>query len=409
MRHRFHLLAGFLIAVSCLAFGQQEQFKEWRFQSPAGWQLISQGEFALLTPPDATGNSDYIKLFPGQAFSGELQAWFESQVALNMQGMTVLKSNPTAPLQTIRGYPAFQKILAVQASNGLRLMRVYVGGSPSTGRGELLVFQSELAKAREYTGPFGEFVKTIDFSNHAGQQPTLVQSQPSVVADKQSIGSPHKGPLDGWYAGYHLQVFPGPNFTTFSKTVWDYYRFFPEGWVYTSFPKQLDLDAVRCPEAGIGNDKCQQYAVRGNTITIGHNSPDSFASDAEGLKMGGSRLWPLRPLRTAPVGTYESVGGAGILSTMALSVDNITFLPDGTFVTSGSTGVSSTSSTGGTTVTSTGYGTRGGSGRFRIDGYQLELTYNNGKVVREKMLAPSDDMDLLVIGDSNYLKKDRKR
>lgn len=387
-------LVGFLVLASSCAFGQQ--FQEWHFQLPSGWQWSQEGQLALLTPSNSIAGATYIKLFPGEMLSGQLPEWLESRVAQDTRGLTILQSNPMLSVQTNAGYPTFQKLMAVQTANGERAIRMYVASSPLANRAELLMFHGEMAHAQQYSTVFGNFIKTIQFSDPQHSRHILPAGNTEVA-----VGNPHPGPLNGWYAGYHLQVFTGPHFTSFSKTVWNYYGFFPNGWVYTSFPEQLDLSLVSCPQAGIGEGKCQPYSVQGNTITIGQHKPEAFLTNKDGFSIGRSKVWPLRPLRAMPVGTYEAVGGGGTFRTSALSVDDITFFSNGTFTHSGSTGIISPGAAGSTTA----YGSRGGSGHFKVTGYQLELDYDNGKVVREKILAPSADPDLLVIGNSNYLKK----
>ncbi len=88
------------------------------------------------------------------------------------------------------------------------------------------------------------------------------------------------------------------------------------------------------------------------------------------------------------------------MGTASLSVKEITFLSDGTFHSAGSTGVISVSQGGGSTASAAAHRQAEGAGNYRVNGFELELKYNNGQAVKERILAPSDnDMGLLVITD----------
>lgn len=390
----------FFTCLSSAIFAQQ--FREWSFQIPQGWQLTAKNDFALLVPSNAKPGSVYIKLFPGQTFSGDLQSWLEAQATQDSQGLTQLRNMPVGRAQTTNS-SVFQKMIAVQLDNGEKAVRMYVGQSPSPGRGELLLFHAELASAGAHTATLNRFVDTVRFSG--APSPPVETPQKPIPTISSGGGSR----LNGWYVGSHQRFVPGPNFTFSYKLVWDYYRFFPDRWVYTSFP-QANLDSVSCPQFGVGEGKCEQYSIQGKTITIGRSRPSSFEIiPPDEIKIGGNPAWPLRPIQNVPSGTYQAVNGSGIMGTASLSVKEITFLSDGTFRSAGSTGVISVSQGGGSTASAAANRQTEGAGRYRINGFELELRYNNGPIVKERILAPSDnDMGLIVIGSNNYVKKDGK-
>ncbi len=394
---RWHFFCLVSACLSSSAFAQQQQFREWTFEVPAGWQFTTPNDSALLTPSNARPGSVYIKLFPEQTISGDLQSWLEAQATQDSQGLPMLRNMPVGRAQTANT-SALQKMIAVQLNNGEKAVRMYVGQSPSPGRGALLLFHAEVSVAGAYTPVLNRFIDSIRFS---GTQAAL---PPPVVRNPNSGSS-----LNGWYVGSHQRFVPGPNFTFTYKLVWDYYRFFPDGWVYTSFP-QSSLDSISCPQSGTGEGKCEQYTIQGKTIAIGRSRPSSFEIiPPDEIKISGNPAWPLRPIQNVPSGTYQAVNGSGIMGTASLSVKEITFLSDGTFHSAGSTGVISVSQGGGSTASAAAHRQAEGAGNYRVNGFELELKYNNGQAVKERILAPSDnDMGLLVIGSNNYVKKDGK-
>jgi hypothetical protein len=190
------------------------------------------------------------------------------------------------------------------------------------------------------------------------------------------------------------------------RPAWEYYRFFPNGWVYTSFPVGGDLDSVTCPQAGIAEGKCERFTLNSNMITIGRERAKTLAMiSADEIKISEVATWRLRPITIALSGTYEAVSGGGGLGTASLTVSEVTFFPNGTFSSSRTSAINSTT----TGSSASAYRNAGGSGRYAINGYNLQLNYSNGQAITTKVLAPAgNDADLLVIGSSTYVKKSTK-
>ena len=116
--------------------------------------------------------------------------------------------------------------------------------------------------------------------------------------------------------------------------------------------------------------------------------------------VGVYRLTPARAGQSLS-GEYRSLGGTGNLAVggdAAVVVEDLwTFLPDGRFTRGGFAG----SSNSGVTTSST-RATR--AGRYRADGYAIELTYDNGSV--ERLLFGLDDTGgLVTVGGAVYTRK----
>jgi len=390
-----------------------QQFREWNFQAPAGWQLSQQAETATLTPPDVAPGTVYLRLFPAQSFNGSLQSWLEQRVQQETQGLTPLHTTPAGPLST----SGLQEMVVLQQPDGQKAVRMYIGKSSSSGIGELMVFHAAVAVAKNYTPVLNAFV-SIRFSPVEAPSSATPQASPIPQANPiqaapapNSSGTSPEGfvnggtGLQGWYAKSTTRVMPGMGFTTSAKTVWKFYRFFPDGWVYTSLPQQGSLNDIQCPQAGTGEGRCVRYQVTGRSIRIGNDEAKSIepvpGPDGE-IRVSGVGMWPLRPLPGVPTGTYQAVSGSGMMGTGSLRLEDMTFLPGGRFTSSRSTSVASN-----TPNTSAGaYRSSSANGQYRINNsYDLELQFSDGTRTTTRIVAPTQDIEMLMIGETTFVRK----
>jgi hypothetical protein len=282
---------------------------------------------------------------------------------------------------------------------------MYVAESPAPGRAELFLFFGEIPTARDYTAAMAAFSNSVRFSASPTADTAAAQTQQAPQANSTTATAESQGGLlfSGWWVRSMPRTVPGPNFTFSMRPAWEYYRFFPNGWVYTSFPVGGDLDSISCPQAGVAEGKCERFTLHGNMITIGRERAKTLQMiSADEIKISEVATWRLRPITTALSGTYEAVSGGGGLGTAALAVSELTFYPNGIFSSARTSAVNSTTSG----SSASAYRNTGGTGRYSINGYNLQLNYSNGQAITTKILAPADnDADMLVIGSSTYVKK----
>lgn len=391
-----------------------QQFREWTFQAPAGWQLSQQPETATLTPPDAAPGTVYLRLFPAQNLNGTLQSWLEQRVQQETQGLTLIQTTAAGPLST----SGLQKMVVIQQPDGQKAVRMYIGKSPFSGIGELMVFHAAVAVAKNYTPVLNAFVSSIRFARveapppaapHSNSiQPNPIQPAPAPTAPSGNSpeGLVNGGTgLQGWYAKSATRVMPGMNFTTSVKTVWKFYRFFPDGWVYTSLPQQGSLNDIQCPQAGTGEGRCVRYQITARSIRIGNDESKSIepvpGPDGE-IRVSGVGMWPLRPLPGVPMGTYQAVSGSGMMGTGSLRLEDMTFLSGGRFTSSRSTSVASnTANTG-----AGSYRSGSASGQYRINNnFDIELQFSDGTRTTTRIVAPTQDIEMLMIGGTTFIRK----
>jgi hypothetical protein len=256
----------------------------------------------------------------------------------------------------------------------------------------------------------------------------LVRSARLVPSDKPFDLAPREGDggLDGVFThldtGIRPNAFGGTDFYSESEiTVFD-----PSGLFSTELPEGGDIQAHCRAEP----TDCGLYKVTGGGFFGGERRiemrevADDFGTlegEAKPLKSVGDDIEidgtlqarvPPPPAGTPFEGTWRYFfASAGSMATSSGSIAVERFLTlsrDGTFQRNGFSGASSTSDAGGSTVGFTTGGQRPAtSGRYRVDGYALELTGSDGKVERLSLFLPEADSDaLLVIGGSNYLKED---
>lgn len=256
----------------------------------------------------------------------------------------------------------------------------------------------------------------------------LVRSLALEPADKPFGLLPRAGDggLDGVYThldtGVTPNAFGGMDFTSKSEiTVFD-----PSGLYSTELPENGDVPA-HCRATPTD---CGLYALRGGGFFGGakeiemrevgdalgtiETETKPFARTSDGFDIDGGVYNAVPPVAagTPFEGSWRSFyasSGTTAFSSGGVSSERIlTLSRDGTFQRTGWSGASGTNDAGGATVGFTTSGKRPAtSGRYKVEGYALELAGDDGRTERLSIFAPDKGSDkLLVIGSSNYLKQE---
>ncbi|WP_245413392.1 hypothetical protein [Mangrovicella endophytica] len=234
------------------------------------------------------------------------------------------------------------------------------------------------------------------------------------------------GGLDGVYThldtGVRPNAFGGMDFYSDSEiTVFD-----PSGLYATELPADGDISghcrkeprdcgiyALKVGGLFSGGDKIEMRSVDDDFGTLAAETRPFKRSD-DGLTIADASYNRVPPF---PEGTsFEGqwryfFASSGMTATSSAGVSSERFLTlsrDGTFHRTGSSGAMSSNETGGSSVGVASSGERPAeSGRYRVEGYTLELVGDDGKTERHSIFAPDKGSDsLLVIDGSNYLKQD---
>ena len=242
---------------------------------------------------------------------------------------------------------------------------------------------------------------------------------PSLYGSEKAPAPPQgSGGLNGNFvhnrAGKLVPVLQiGPDFTSSmvlgsecpGNVCWAFAFFNPNGYVYTQEPK-VDASEADCTRTyPNGLPRCEVYRVTGNTIQIGDRAPVPFTLTGSGLNLDGQRYDKLQPMDTLILrGSYESLEVTPNLylggSTSSLA---LTFGEGRTF--SLSSDRSTTVMVPGATVSNSNRAATL-TGTYKFSGNTVELTYRDGRVVRQFAALPVEGgkitPTLLRIGGVTY-------
>lgn len=197
------------------------------------------------------------------------------------------------------------------------------------------------------------------------------------------------------------------------------YYFEPGGRYATEAPYGeggLEGFCARMPE------KCGAYILKDGEITLRDVSSrfglveeetEPFVIEKGKVVIDGTDHYETPPLVSPTLDgswthLFAQSGSIGGTSSSISSVRTLAFRPDGRFTRSGFTGVSSTTESGESrTGVTSGDHQPDETGRYTIERYTLRLDFDTGAREMMSVYAPGDDLDLLVINGSNYLRGGR--
>jgi hypothetical protein len=389
------------IALFSLSYAQASQIGNILFDMPADWQQTEQGEFTLLTPPDATQERLLAILFTeGTEITGDARTTFETLIVDALaEGETLEEETETTIAPSDNGLTVYSKVLVVTDTEGTQTTRAYLGYEAGSRLELIVVAANDQSLFDVYKDELMAFQNSIMLSNvptsetsqnplaTAPENPLTVQpSQPATALPATTVI------LQGLYFGSELRN--QLNFATNTydyRTINYYYLFSPDGRVYYRLPptewlEQFDANVIASQDpSNLG-----YYSISGNEITFSfpENEPYSraFAQTDESLFFGNVRLDPVKPLPSSFTldGSYyhqsftniSTPGGvdAGGIEGGVSGQSTITFYPDERFDSSSFVGSAST----GTAANATSSETQSGSGTYSFENYTLILSYEDG-------------------------------
>ncbi|WBV45129.1 hypothetical protein [Pseudoroseomonas cervicalis] len=250
----------------------------------------------------------------------------------------------------------------------------------------------------------------------------LVRSFRPTEADRAfSLQAPQGGGgLQGVYThldtGLRPNAFGGLDFYADSEVL----VFDPAGLFSTSLPPGGRDMAAHCREAP---GDCGTYRLADGRIELREThsrfglievEQESLAREGQDLRIGDTlhRFVPPLPADTRLEGRWRyfyGSAGSTAFSSGSVAVERLlTLTRDGRFQRSGFAGFSGSSDTGGgSSGVTVGSQRPAGQGRYRIEGYSLTLTGDDGRQEVFSLFMPDKDSDgVLTIDGSNYLKRD---
>jgi hypothetical protein len=387
---------------------------------------------AMVLHPGSSGPLDRIQLFAAQPSSGSLEQWFQEAVRERSSSIQGFRPSPMKQSVTRQGTP-YVFMTGQGMVQGQKVILTYTGMKTRDGQGLLMSAQFDTMGALRNMMAYGQFTKSLEPGTAPAPAPAVASGSPAVappsatapavrndaggtsgrysrpagttaappagasVTLPAATGEPPAKPnghdLYDWFGNFHTTLMPGPNFTLSQEMIWTFYRFFSNGYVYEGMPEGVDPGAINCPTVVKGG-RCKQYTLSGTALTIEGEKPHTLAQDGGGIKIDGTSYNRVRRADRPMNGRWETSAGGGLLTTVTLSQHMLTLRPDGSFLITGSTGVS------GSNVAA--YGSSAYSGHYKLNGYTIEFDYANGRVVQQSILLPYPDDNAFLIGSALY-------
>jgi hypothetical protein len=354
-----------LLLLLCSSARADEGFGVTRFALPDGWKRTDRGDLVTLAPAGETGVG--IALYADVPRHGDFEAWFHARVAEAHRGVNVVSEAPLT-----RGHDAGFEVIhggaRVKERDGSVSVRAYLAAAP----GDRFVFAVYFAASAASFEQHGEALEQFLHSIHFANLPPGAAAAPAAPGAPAVQPGPGDGGLDGLYVGsQNTSGFDAQSKMWLTRTVKKELFFTPAGWVlygpFTSAVEDLDPAAAKRDVLGV-------YRVEGDKVAVRWADGTSAAlelSARDHLVYGQAQLWKCARLKDLRLdGTYgfrSFVDTAGAAGSGGVSGEHtITFAKDGTFTTTdfaGFVGANAAGSSG-----------TAGAGRYRIDGYALELS-----------------------------------
>jgi hypothetical protein len=428
-----------------------EQFGNMQFTVPPGWKVDSQTKGMYLSPPDLASNDEsaLLGVMANEPLTGDLRAWFDARVQRLAAKRTVVSGGEVRSRQASKGHTVLSTTLELRDANGRGSFWLIVAANPNN-RAESYLFSTSSQKLFDRYMPqvqaFGNSIKFIQTQQQAAaatptaQEPWTTKppaSAPAIAAqgapspvpasavqgvDLSKIKDPkdlakaraNLNPpppsggtrLDGLYATQDSGGHVGPGGAFFVDVVWRFRYFMPNGYVYLG-NMQADLDNTRCTQPTVneyGGPICTTYAIDNGRIRIGLNQETRFARSGEDVKIGDYtyvRIPKQDNLRLNGTYSYFSAGVA------AANSADFKFTSDGRFEADRGIFINYNSDPSGVRdpvrTSVTGVKQSGSKGTYRINGYTLELTSEDGR--KQRMFFGRLSTQILRIGTQEYVGK----
>jgi hypothetical protein len=362
---------------------------------PNGWAVESQAGVLVFQPKTLRGNEQVrIDLHDSVPPEGSLASWFQSQLGSAAVEDTIRrgcrpkqKENEISCVVSTRGGDHY--VYALRTRDGqYRFATILMAPNTLGAMRHLMGIKRILEGAVANAGRAGS-------PEVAPQTPSPQISAPAPAPAAGST-SPAAIPIEGLYMILRYGFGVGGGMTSYYAP----YLLLKDGTVTD------DLDYVPLTDADIARWRGRKprawgrWARRGSVIAITWNDARRKPETWEKW-FNGRPGEPGLPLS----GRYRSIGGGGNTAlggdVMVAAWKDMVFSPNGTVVSGGgSGGFSGGQGTGVSVATSSRQAQR--QARYRIDGYQIEFTYPDGRRERKWFYLYPDGNSVLGIGDSVF-------
>ncbi|SEM83017.1 hypothetical protein SAMN05192574_101942 [Mucilaginibacter gossypiicola] len=243
-------------------------------------------------------------------------------------------------------------------------------------------------------------------SNAGVQHPVTTKSNSPRLPSPTT--APGKGLSAGDIAGMALHSETGIGVGGMVLIVWRPYLLLKNGMMYQNPDvSPYDLDVAKSKEQE--PEKWGTWKINGKIITVNRGSKNGLPGKPEEWKSGWwTWATPATPNEKLNA-SYNSLTGGGNTAmgggSITVSSTDITFNNSGQF-TYESTGGGSYNGSG---ANVTAYSSKNKAGNYKLDGYCIELNYNNGNTTRQSFYFFSNDKKVFGIATRAYIQSEKTK
>jgi hypothetical protein len=373
-----------------------------------GWKVdLSNGRYRF-TPPNAIGTYGFkYEIFPPvNNKGGDLTEWLKMATLQDLRASGYSDPIPGEPreaknIQTLTTYSVI-----VQDASKKKLAAMYFAYS----RPDHSIRYGKVVRLREYSGNDINIAAT-HFVGLLKQETEQTQNSPNITvaaSPRQNTGvsepiqqTKGKGLSSADIRGIVLHS--ESNYGVGGMLIFIYkpYILLNNGSLYEHpeiSPYDLNVAQSRQSEP----EKWGTWKLNGKTLTIVHGSKSGATGKPNNWTGGWTWAVPAKKNEKLTA-TYGSISGGGNTAigggSIVVSSKYITFNNNGQFTYESVGGGSYNDNTGGVSA----YSSKNTAGTYLLDGYSIELCFNNGKVQRQCFYFYSDDdHDVFGIGNRPY-------
>lgn len=377
---------------------------------PDGWKQRMQGDRYIFTPNTILQSNFTYEIMPLEKnIDAELAGWLD-KTAMN----TIEESGYSIPasatpqrrtLQSIHIFGTYAEdkagkvknfflVAYRKADNTVRYARVIYPGSPkNTNLNVAMGHFAELAKKEGITVNSGNTVSSGDNKQKETTTTTTKQQKTTPVT------APGQGLKPAEIKGIVINGETGIGVGGMVIIEYRPYLLLQNGSIYrypTVAPYDLDVAASRIAEP----NRWGTWKQEGKTLTV--TLPEKGVMKTERWTSGW--FFAKAPVANEKIkGAFMTIGGGGNTAmggnTMIVVSNNINFNDKGQFTMKKVAGGSNTDFD----VSTSTYSNSNSAGTYKLNGYSIEMRYNNGQVVRKLFYFYPDSRDAFGIGDDAYV------
>jgi hypothetical protein len=376
---------------------------------PEGWKQEVQGARYIFSPNTLLRTNFTYEVMPLEKnIDDQLDDWLNRQAENSIQsaGYTIPASANTQrkSIQGLSIYATYAKdnigkswnffLLAYRKpDNSIRYARIKYPGPPKNNYLNMAVNHFSNLSKKEGVVISPEKESSVDNSKNKQKETVKVKKATTPTT------APGQGLKPSEIKGVVINAESGTGVGGMVIIEYRPYLLLQDGSAYrypVVAPYDLDVAASKTAEP----NKWGTWKLEGKTLVV--TLPRKGVMKTE--RWDDNWFWAKTPIPNEKLkGAYETISGGGNTAlggtTMIFSSSNITFNDKGQFTMKKSAGGSNADFD----VSTSAYSNSNAAGTYKLNGYSIEMRYNNGQVVRKLFYFYPDSRTTFGIGDDAYV------